>query len=36
VRTVLVNGVLAVDKGAMTGKAAGRALAHKPTPGTCN
>ncbi|OSZ69321.1 amidohydrolase [Sphingomonas sp. IBVSS2] len=36
VRTVLVNGVLAVDRGAMTGKAAGRALAHKPTPGTCN
>ena len=36
VRTVLVNGVLAVDKGAMTGKAAGRALAHKPTSGTCN
>ena len=36
VRTVLVNGVLAVDKGAMTGKAAGRALAHKPAPGTCN
>lgn len=36
VQTVLVNGVAAVDKGAMTGKAAGRALAHKPTPGTCN
>ncbi|MDQ0252039.1 N-acyl-D-aspartate/D-glutamate deacylase [Sphingomonas kyeonggiensis] len=35
VRTVVVNGVVAVDKGAMTGKAAGRALAHKPTPGTC-
>jgi N-acyl-D-aspartate/D-glutamate deacylase len=35
VRTVLVNGVIAVDKGALTGKAAGRALAHQPTPGTC-
>jgi len=35
VRTVVVNGVVAVDKGAMTGKAAGRALAHKPTAGTC-
>jgi N-acyl-D-aspartate/D-glutamate deacylase len=35
VRTVVVNGVLAVDNGAMTGRAAGRALPHKPTPGTC-
>lgn len=35
VRTVLVNGVVAVDNGAMTGKAGGRALPHKPTPGTC-
>lgn len=35
VRSVVVNGVLAVDKGAMTGKAAGRALPHKPTPGSC-
>ena len=35
VRTVVVNGVLAVDKGKLTGAAAGRALAHKPTPGTC-
>ncbi|RYY25462.1 MAG: D-aminoacylase [Sphingomonadales bacterium] len=34
VRSVLVNGVLAVDKGKMTGKAAGRALPHKPT-GNC-
>ncbi|NML05221.1 amidohydrolase family protein [Sphingomonas sp. G-3-2-10] len=34
VRTVVVNGVLAVDNGTMTGKAAGRALAHKPT-GVC-
>jgi N-acyl-D-aspartate/D-glutamate deacylase len=36
VRTVVVNGVVAVDKSALTGKAGGRALAHKPTPGTCN
>ncbi|MDP5277554.1 amidohydrolase family protein [Sphingomonas sp. DG1-23] len=35
VRTVIVNGVVAVDKGALTGKAAGRALPHAPTPGTC-
>jgi len=35
VRTVVVNGVVAVDEGALTGKAAGRALAHTPTPGTC-
>jgi N-acyl-D-amino-acid deacylase len=35
VRTVLVNGVLAVDGGALTGKAAGRALPHKPKPGSC-
>ena len=35
VRTVLVNGVLAVDGGKMTGRAAGRALPHTPTPGTC-
>ncbi|MES2095189.1 MAG: amidohydrolase family protein [Pseudomonadota bacterium] len=35
VRTVLVNGVIAVDRGAMTGKAAGRALPHVPTRGTC-
>jgi N-acyl-D-amino-acid deacylase len=34
-RTVVVNGIVAVDKGALTGKAAGRALAHAPTPGTC-
>lgn len=36
VRTVLVNGVIAVDGGAMTGKAAGRALPHVPTKGTCS
>lgn len=35
VRTVVVNGVVAVDNGALTGRAAGRALPHKPTPGTC-
>ena len=35
VRAVVVNGVLAVDGGALTGKAAGRALPHRPTPGTC-
>jgi N-acyl-D-aspartate/D-glutamate deacylase len=35
VRTVIVNGVVAVDNGALTGKAAGRALLHTPTPGTC-
>lgn len=35
VRTVLVNGRLAVDGGAMTGVAAGRALPHTPTPGSC-
>ncbi|HYI39547.1 MAG TPA: amidohydrolase family protein [Allosphingosinicella sp.] len=35
VRTVLVNGVAAVDRGVLTGKAAGRALPHRPTPGTC-
>jgi N-acyl-D-aspartate/D-glutamate deacylase len=35
VRTVLVNGILAVDGGALTGKAGGRPLAHAPTPGTC-
>ena len=36
VRSVLVNGVLAVDKGQLTGRAAGRALKHRPTPGTCS
>ena len=35
VRSVLVNGRVAVDKGKLTGAAAGRALAHAPTPGTC-
>ena len=35
VRTVLVNGRLAVDKGALTGTAAGRALPHRPTLGSC-
>jgi len=35
VRTVLVNGVPAVDHGALTGRAAGRALPHTPTRGSC-
>jgi N-acyl-D-aspartate/D-glutamate deacylase len=35
VRTVLVNGAVAVDNGALTGSAAGRALPHRPPPGTC-
>ncbi|HEX4694565.1 N-acyl-D-amino-acid deacylase family protein [Sphingomonas sp.] len=35
VRTVLVNGRVAVDNGKLTGVAAGRALPHTPTPGTC-
>ena len=35
VRTVLVNGVVAVDGGRLTGAAAGRALPHRPTAGTC-
>jgi N-acyl-D-aspartate/D-glutamate deacylase len=35
VRTVVVNGILAVDEGVLTGRAAGRALPHRPTPGTC-
>lgn len=34
-RTVVVNGILAVDQGVLTGEAAGRALPHRPTPGTC-
>lgn len=35
VQTVLVNGQPAVDRGQLTGKAAGRALQHTPTPATC-
>ncbi|HEX9933287.1 MAG TPA: amidohydrolase family protein [Allosphingosinicella sp.] len=35
VRTVLVNGVVAVEDGALTGRAPGRALAQTPPPGTC-
>jgi N-acyl-D-aspartate/D-glutamate deacylase len=35
VRTVLVNGVAAVENGALTGAAAGRGLAHTPTAGSC-
>lgn len=34
-RYVLVNGVLAVDDGELTGRAPGRALAHPPSPGSC-
>ena len=35
VRTVLVNGVAAVENGQLTGAAAGRGLAHRPPPGSC-
>lgn len=35
VRTVLVNGVPAVEKGALTGAAAGRGLAQTPPAGAC-
>ena len=35
VRTVIVNGVVAVHDGKLTGAAAGRALRHEPTPGSC-
>ena len=35
VRTVLVNGVVAVDGGRLTGAAAGRALRHPTPAGTC-
>jgi N-acyl-D-aspartate/D-glutamate deacylase len=35
VRTVLVNGMVAVSEGALTGVAAGRALARISAPGTC-
>lgn len=35
VQTVLVNGVLAVDGGKLTGRAAGHALPHRPPAGTC-
>jgi N-acyl-D-amino-acid deacylase len=35
VRTVVVNGVLAVDGGQLTRRAAGRALRHRATPGSC-
>jgi len=36
VKTVVVNGKVAVDNGKLTGSAAGRALPHTPTPGTCS
>jgi N-acyl-D-amino-acid deacylase len=35
VRTVVVNGVIEVDNGKLTGRAAGRALPHRPSAGTC-
>ena len=35
VRTLVVNGVVAVDQGQSTGKAAGRAIAKTPKPGSC-
>ena len=35
VQTVVVNGALAVDEGRLTKRAAGRALRHRPTPGSC-
>jgi N-acyl-D-aspartate/D-glutamate deacylase len=35
VRTVVVNGILAVENGRLTGKAAGRGLAKTPPAGTC-
>ena len=35
VRAVVVNGVLAVENGALTGAAAGRGLAKTPTAGSC-
>ncbi|HZF94183.1 MAG TPA: amidohydrolase family protein [Allosphingosinicella sp.] len=35
IRFVLVNGVAAVENGALTGRAAGRAIAHVPPAGSC-
>jgi N-acyl-D-aspartate/D-glutamate deacylase len=35
VRLVLVNGAAALDNGALTGRAAGRAIAHVPPAGSC-
>lgn len=35
VQTVLVNGMVAVDRGKLTGKAGGRALPRTPRPGSC-
>ena len=35
VQTVVVNGVVAVDRGKLTGATAGRALAKSPPPGVC-
>lgn len=36
IRTVVVNGIVAVDNGQLTGRAAGRALPQAPTPGRCS
>lgn len=36
VRTVIVNGRIAVDDGTVTGVAAGRALRHQPPAGSCD
>ena len=35
VDTVFVNGALAVERGALTGRAAGRGLPRTPPAGTC-
>jgi N-acyl-D-aspartate/D-glutamate deacylase len=35
VRTLIVNGVLAIEDGKVTGNGGGRALRHVPTAGTC-
>jgi len=35
VRTLMVNGVLAIDNGKVTGKAAGQPVKHRPTPKSC-
>jgi len=35
VRTVIVNGQVAVDGGALTGVAAGEPLRHRPRAGRC-
>ncbi len=35
VRTLMVNGTLAIADGALTGNAPGRPVKHRPTPGSC-